>query len=96
MKKYGKLNVFGDLVIAGNTIQNNTEIIVNPTDEEYMANGYKLIIYDKVLADKKGFNIEKYYEENEDCIYVKYRYVDNTENTDIDDGNPNLNPIDTQ
>lgn len=50
----------------------------------------------KVLADKKGFNIEKYYEENEDCIYVKYRYVDNTENTDIDDGNPNLNPIDTQ
>ncbi len=96
MKRYGKLDVFGDLVIAGNTIQNNTEIIVNPTDEEYTENGYKLIIYDKVLTDKKGFNIEKYYEENDNCIYVKYRYVDNTENTDIDGGNLNINQIDAQ
>lgn len=96
MKRYGKLDVFGDLVIAGNTIQNNTEIIVNPTDEEYTANGYKLVVFDKALADKKGFNVEKYYEENESCIYVRYRYVDNTETTDIDDRNLNLNPIDVQ
>lgn len=96
MKRYGKLDVFGDLAIAGNTIQNNTEIIINPTDEEYTANGYKLIIYDKVLVDKKGFNVEKYYEESENCIYVKYRYVNNTETTDIDDRNLNLNPIDVQ
>ena len=76
MNKYGKIDVFGDLVIASNTIQNNNEIIVNPTDEEYLANGYKLVLFDEILPAREGFNIEKYYEENETTIYVKYRYVE--------------------
>jgi len=76
MDKYGKFNVFGDLVIASNTIQNNNEIIVNPTHEEYLANGYKLVLFDEMLPTQEGFNIEKYYEQDETTIYVKYKYTE--------------------
>lgn len=82
MNRYGKIDAFGDLVIASNTIQNNNEIIVNPTDDEYLANGYKLVLFDDMLPPQEGFNIEKYYEQNETTIYVKYRYI---EIIDIDD-----------
>ena len=72
MEKYGKIDFFNDLVIATNIIQNNTEIIVNPTEDEYLANGYKHIVYD----EKVGYNVEMYYEEDESHIYVKYRYTE--------------------
>ena len=80
MNKYGKINFFGDLVIATNIIQNNNEIIVNPTNEEYVANGYKMVVSDEMLPSKEDFNIEKYYEEDETSIHVRYRYVENTDN----------------
>ena len=76
MKKYGRINFLGDLEYASNTIQNDGCIIVNPTDEEYLANGYKLVMSDEPLADREGYNIEKYYQEDEWCIYIKYRYVE--------------------
>lgn len=76
MNKYGKFNFLGDLVIAGNTIQNDKEIIVNPTHEEYLANGYKLVVFDEMLPAQEGYNIEKYYEQDETTIYVRYKYVE--------------------
>ena len=38
--------------------------------------------YSEALPYKEGFNIEKYYEETNDYIYVKYRYVENIEEND--------------
>ena len=74
MKKYGKIDYFGDLAYATNTIANDSGIIVNPTDDEYMANGYKLVRCDEIPPEREGVNIERYYEETEDTIYVRYRY----------------------
>lgn len=73
-KKYGKIDCFGDLSYATNTITNGNNIIVNPTDDEYIANGYKLVQCDEMPPKREGVNIERYYQESEDTIYVRYRY----------------------
>ena len=85
MKRYGKINFLGDLEVVTNLIQNNNTIVINPTHEDYISNGYKLIVYGEALPDKEGFNLEKYYEETGDTIYIKYRYVENTP-ADIPEG----------
>lgn len=81
MERYGRINKLGDLIIPNNVIQTEHDIIINPTEEKYLENGYKKIIFEKQPKEKIGFNIEKYYEETEDCIYVKYKFVEN-ENTE--------------
>ena len=80
MAKFGIINYLNELVVADNVIygKNNTTII-NPTEQEYLDNGYKYLEYSEALPYKEGFNIEKYYEETDDHIYVKYRYMENIE-----------------
>ncbi len=83
MRIFGKINYFGDLEIAGNTLQTKTEIIVNPSDEEYQQNGYKLVEYEQYPEEKENYNIVKFFEESGNIIFVKYRYEENNETENI-------------
>jgi hypothetical protein len=79
MQEFGKIDFLGNLIFAPNTIQIGTELIINPTREQYLSAGYKCIIFDDELEPKEGYNTERYYEQTEDTIYVRYRYVENEE-----------------
>ena len=84
MKKFGKLNNFGDLIIATNVLQVDNTIIINPTYEDYINNGYKELIYEEPLIEKIGYNTERYYVETDNCIYIHYRYVEIIEEEILD------------
>lgn len=84
MQKFGKINFFGNLELANNIIQTNEKIIVNPTEEEYLANGYKKIIKEKYLDPKEGFNIAKRFNETDSEIIITYEYEQILEEEIID------------
>ena len=51
--------------------------IANPTAEQYKLVGYTdKIVEDDVLPEVEGKIIESYFEQSEDVIYKRYRYVD--------------------
>jgi len=73
--KYGYIDCFGNLAMAGSAIITESTIIINPSDEAYAAHGYKRIVYGAVPRKKKGCEIEEYYETDAATIYVNYRCV---------------------
>lgn len=82
MQEFGLIDFFGNLIFAPNAIQIGTELIINPSREQYLSAGYKCIVFDDELEPKEGYNTERYYEQTEDTIYVKYRYVEIIDNED--------------
>ena len=106
-QEFGRINVFGELEYAPTTIIGGNSIILNPTEGEYVANGYKPVIVDErpdttqLDAEETFYRLRKYYEETETTIYVRYEIlldVDTInqieEETEDDPNDPDSYPFD--
>lgn len=70
---FGKI-IDEKLIIAGSSITNkNGGTTTNPTNEQLVANGYKLLVYtEKPTYDKEKMKLVEVYNECEDKIIVAY------------------------
>ena len=61
--------------------------IANPTAEQYKLVGYTdKVIEDDVLPEVEGKIIESYYEQTDNVIHKRYRYIDSPEVEVTEDG----------
>lgn len=76
-RKYGKLTVGADSVeyAPSSLVITGKGMIGNPTKEDYLANGWKEVI-DEKLPQKEGFYVKLVgWTDNETQIIAKYEYV---------------------
>lgn len=72
--RYGKINYFGELEYAPTQLNIDGKIVINPTEEDLLSQGYKLVIEESFPENKENWNIAKSFEENENDIIVHYLY----------------------
>ena len=86
---YGKINIFGELEIDPVSIVRGQQIILNPTRDEMVNNGFKRVYYeerpDTSEYDDAGieYYVKMHFDETDDSIYVRYEIVErDVEETD--------------
>lgn len=76
-KKYGVIKL-GVLEFAPSVINDGYNIIINPTEDDYLRFGYKRVVYDEVPEyDNETQYLTEYYDEYETAICVRYVVNDN-------------------
>ena len=72
--KFGKLTD-GKMVYASNSIETDAGIVVNPSEETYLANGWKKVVDEKPSV-KPGFHLEiSGWKETEDALVCVYKQI---------------------